>query len=106
MSRRPWTLHAYQAIEPDEQLDLFACHQARVHLVVRQLVLAASADRTLCGSLLPAAPAFRSVAPEALDDPRLSAGPEALADPRLCRECRATLRAHRQGEWHLPEPVW
>lgn len=94
MSRRPWTLHAYQAIEPDEQLDLFACHQARVHLVARQLVLAASADRTLCGSLLPAAPAFRSVAPEALDD------------PRLCPECRATLKTHRQGEWHLPEPVW
>ena len=40
MSSRPaWSLFAYQLIEPDEQLDLFACQEVKVHLVTRQLEL-------------------------------------------------------------------
>ena len=39
MSRPAWSLYAYQLIEPDEQLDLFACQEVRVHLVTRQLEL-------------------------------------------------------------------
>jgi hypothetical protein len=61
MPRPAWSLFAYQLIEPDEQLDLFACQEVRVHLVARQLELGGSADRTLCGSLLPAQPRWSSV---------------------------------------------
>ena len=39
MPRVTWSLHAYQLIEPDEQLDLFACREVRVHLLARQLEL-------------------------------------------------------------------
>ncbi len=56
MSRPAWSLFDYQLIEPDEQLDLFACQEVRVHLVARQLELGGSIDRTLCGTLLPAQP--------------------------------------------------
>ena len=56
MPRVTWSLHAYQLIEPDEQLDLFACREVRVHLLARQLELGGFADRTLCGGLLPAQP--------------------------------------------------
>lgn len=41
MSRPAWSLFNYQLIEPDEQLDLFACQEVRVHLVARQLELGA-----------------------------------------------------------------
>ncbi len=37
MPRPAWSLYAYQLIEPDEQLDLFACQEVRVHLAARQL---------------------------------------------------------------------
>lgn len=37
MPRPAWTLYAYQLIEPDDQLDLFACREVRVHVVARQL---------------------------------------------------------------------
>lgn len=94
MPRQAWSLYAYHLIEPDEQLDLFACREARVHLVARQLALAGQADRTLCGSLLPSRPHFRSVEPAE------------LCDARLCPQCKATLKAHRQGKWHVCEPVW
>ncbi len=30
MPRPAWTLYAYQLIEPDDQLDLFACREVRV----------------------------------------------------------------------------
>ena len=93
MPRHPWTLHAYQLIEPHEQLDLFACREVRVHLVARQLLLAGPADRTLCGNLLPARPDFRSVAPDDLND------------PRLCPKCRSKLKAHRQGRRHEAESI-
>jgi hypothetical protein len=43
MPRPAWSLFAYQLIEPDEQLDLFACQEVRVHLVARQLELGGSA---------------------------------------------------------------
>lgn len=85
MPRPVWSLYAYQLIEPDEQLDLFACREVRLHLVARQLRLGGHADRTLCGGLLPAQPRWR-----ALDN--LS-----LRDRRLCPGCLATLRAQRQG---------
>ena len=49
MSRPAWSLYAYQLIEPDEQLDLFACQEVRVHLVTRQLELGGTIDRTLWG---------------------------------------------------------
>ena len=85
MPRHAWSLYAYQLIEPDEQLDLFACREVRVHLVVRQLELAGQFDRTLCGNLLPARPHFRSV------------DQDGLSDRRLCPQCMATLKAHRHG---------
>lgn len=85
MPRPVWSLYAYQLIEPDEQLDLFACREVRLHLVARQLRLGGHADRTLCGGLLPSQPRWR-----ALDN-------LLLRDRRLCPDCLATLRAQRQG---------
>ncbi|MCY1330356.1 hypothetical protein D9M69_159880 [compost metagenome] len=85
MPRTAWSLFGYKVIEPDEQLDLFACREARLHLVARQLELGGFADRTLCGSLLPAQPRWSS----------LEQG--LLRDRRLCTHCRATLEAQRQG---------
>ncbi|NNJ14790.1 hypothetical protein CSV86_005805 [Pseudomonas putida CSV86] len=90
MSRPAWSLYAYQLIEPDEQLDLFACQEIRVHLVARQLELGGSADRTLCGTLLPA-------------QPRWSGVPSTVyRDRRLCPLCKAILEAQRKGT----RPVW
>lgn len=91
MPRPAWSFFAYQLIEPDEQLDLFACREVRMHLVARQLELGTYADRTLCGGLLPALPAFSPLAAPHLDD------------PRLCPHCLARLQAERRGErlpWH------
>ena len=85
MPRSVWSLYAYQLIEPDEQLDLFACREARVHLVARQLRLGGLADRTLCGGLLPAKPRG-----QALEKAW-------LRDNRLCPACLATFEAQRQG---------
>ena len=90
MLRPVWSLYAYQLIEPDEQLDLFACREVKVHLVARQLELGGYADRTLCGGLLPAQPLWRD-----LERPMLQ-------DRRLCRACLATLEAQRRGE----RPAW
>ncbi|MGE8498234.1 MAG: hypothetical protein ACN6O6_12065 [Pseudomonas sp.] len=86
MPRPAWSVHAYQLIEPDEQLDLFACREVRVHLVERQLELAGYADRTLCGGLLPAQPRW-----QALDSTW-------LRDRRLCPNCKAVFDAQRRGE--------
>ena len=94
MPRHAWSLYAYQLIEPDEQLDLFACREVRVHLVARQLELAGRGDRTLCGNLLPARPHFCSVEQDLLSD-RL-----------LCPQCLATLKAHRQGKRPDPALAW
>ncbi|MEN0106089.1 MAG: hypothetical protein AAGC84_06635, partial [Pseudomonas sp.] len=77
MPRPAWSLHAYQLIEPDEQLDLFACREVRVHLVARQLELSGYADRTLCGGLLPAQPKW------------VNLGKPQLRDKRLCAACYA-----------------
>ncbi len=91
MPPRPaWSLYAYQMIEPDEQLDLFACQEVKVHLIARQLVLGGSADRTLCGTLLPAQPRL------------LQAQPPVLQDERLCPLCKAILDAQRRGI----KPIW
>ncbi|MGH8436354.1 MAG: hypothetical protein ACRERX_18165 [Pseudomonas sp.] len=90
MPRPAWSLHAYQLIEPDEQLDLFACREVRLHLVARQLELSGFADRTLCGGLLPAQPRWLDV-----EKPM-------LRDKRLCSACYATLQAQRGGQ----RPVW
>jgi len=86
MPRPAWSLHAYQLIEPDEQLDLFACREVRLHLVARQLELGGHADRTLCAGLLPAQPRWLN-----LEKPM-------LRDKRLCSACRAALEAQRRGE--------
>lgn len=86
MPRPAWSLHAYQLIEPDEQLDLFACREVRVHLLARQLELGQFADRTLCGGLLPAQPVCR-----AMDK-------AALRDKRLCPACKAVVEAQKRGE--------
>lgn len=85
MRRPAWSLHAYLLIEPDEQLDLFACRQVRVHLLARQLELDKQADRTLCGGLLPAQPKF------------LPVGKPELRDKRLCPECLRILRMQQKG---------
>ncbi|OLU35935.1 hypothetical protein [Pseudomonas sp. PA27(2017)] len=90
MLRPVWSLYAYQLIEPDEQLDLFACREVKVHLVARQLELGGYADRTLCGGLLPAQPLWRD-----LERPMLQ-------DRRLCRACLAALEAQRRGD----RPAW
>lgn len=90
MPRPAWSLHAYNLIVPDEQLDLFACREARVHLVARQLELGGFADRTLCGGLLPAQPVMREVE-------RVS-----LRDRRICTSCKAVLDAQRHGA----RPSW
>ncbi len=90
MPRPAWSLHAYQLIEPDEQLDLFACREVRVHLVARQLELSGHADRTLCGGLLPAQPKW------------VNLEKDLLRDKRLCAACYATLQAQRSGD----RPMW
>lgn len=86
MPRPAWSLHAYQLIEPDEQLDLFACREVRVHLLARQLELGGFADRTLCGGLLPAQPIWRDLSRAT------------LRDKRLCQACAEVLNAQRRGE--------
>ncbi|MBX9912856.1 MAG: hypothetical protein K2Y25_03065 [Pseudomonadaceae bacterium] len=90
MPRVAWSLHAYQMIEPDEQLDLFACREVRVHLLARQLELGGFADRTLCAGLLPAHP-------QLFDLSKVS-----LRDQRLCPHCLGVLQAQRRGE----RPLW
>lgn len=82
MSR--WTLNLYQLIEPDEQLDLFACREVRWHLVMRQLELGGQSDRTLCNGFLPARPRWKDLQRSM------------LKDPRLCSSCLIQLR-QRQG---------
>lgn len=84
MSRSTWSLHAYQLIIPDEQLDLFACREIRLHVTLRQLELNGHADRTLCGNLLPANPHWQD-----LSRPLLS-------DSRFCPECLAVLRQQQK----------
>lgn len=86
MPRPAWSLHAYQMIEPDEQLDLFACREVRLHLAARQFELGGSVDRTLCGGLLPAQPRWQTLEKAS------------LRDPRLCPICHAVLQAQRRGE--------
>jgi hypothetical protein len=90
MPRPAWSLYAYQLIEPDEQLDLFACQEIKVHVVARQLELGGSVDRTLCGTLLPAQPRWSGVAAEA------------LRDERFCPLCKAILDAQRRSM----NPIW
>jgi hypothetical protein len=86
MPRVTWSLHAYQLIEPGEQLDLFACREVRVHLLARQLELGGFVDRTLCGGLLPAQPQLLALAKPM------------LRDKRLCPACHGALQAQRRGE--------
>ncbi|MBT8764880.1 hypothetical protein [Pseudomonas boanensis] len=86
MPRPAWSLFAYKVIEPDEQLDLFACREVRLHLVARQLALGGFADRTLCGGLLPAQPRWSNLEQQS------------LRDRRLCVNCRSTLEAQRHGQ--------
>lgn len=85
MPRTAWSLFCYQLIEPDEQLDLFACREARLHLVGRQLELGGHVDRTLCGGLFPAQPRWAELVRQR------------LADKRLCPACKAELEAQRHG---------
>ena len=80
MPRPAWSLYAYLFVEPSDQLDLFACRHARVHLVGRQLELGKYADRTLCNGLLPAQPTL------------LPVGRLQLKDQRLCHECLKLLQ--------------
>lgn len=90
MTRLSRTLHAFRLIEPDEQFDLFACRENRLHVAERQLELAGASDRTLCGSLLPAQPRW-----SVLDSLK-------LRDKRLCPLCKSTVAARRKGE---PSPL-
>lgn len=90
MPRPAWSLFAYQLLEPDDQLDLFACQEVRVHLVARQLELGGTIDRTLCGTLLPAQPRW------------LGVNRVRLRDERLCSLCRAILEAQKRGT----RPIW
>jgi hypothetical protein len=85
MPRPAWSLFCYRLIEPDEQLDLFACREVRLHLVGRQLELGGAVDRTLCGGLLPAQPRWAELERRN------------LSDKRLCPACKAQLLAQKQG---------
>ena len=86
MPRPAWSLYAYQLIVPDEQLDLFACREAKVHLVAKQLELGGFADRTLCGGLLPALPVMRDVDKAGLRDmPPGAGGPAPWRTAALAR---------------------
>ena len=85
MPRPAWTLFAYRLIVPDEQFDLFACQENRLHLALRQLELDGRIDRTLCGGFLPARPHWRDIERSV------------LKDRRLCPACRDTLSAQRKG---------
>lgn len=84
MARLMWSLHAYQIILPDEQLDLFACQKEYVHAVSRQLELGSQADRTLCGSLLPAQPHWHTL------ERKL------LRAKQFCPQCREVIQAQRK----------
>lgn len=91
MPRPLWSLHAYYVLQPDEQLDLFGCHEGWLHGVERQLALAQPADRTLCGALLPSRPRWR-----ALDRKQLHGS-------HFCPQCRAAIAGHkcaRQPGWN------
>ncbi|MFG3453466.1 hypothetical protein [Stutzerimonas stutzeri] len=90
MPRPAWTLFAYRLIVPDEQFDLFACRENRLHLALRQLELNSRGDRTLCGGFLPAQPRWQDLERAA------------LKDRRLCPACRDALSAQRKG---LPSAV-
>ena len=70
---------------PDEQFDLFACRENRLHIALRQLELDGHVDRTLCGGLLPAQPRWHDLQREV------------LKDRRLCPSCRVQLDARRKG---------
>ncbi len=90
MARLVWSLHAYQIILPDEQLDLFACQKERVHAVNRQLELGSQADRTLCGSLLPAQPHWQALERQQ------------LRTSYFCPQCREVIQAQRKQA----QPGW
>jgi hypothetical protein len=90
MSRTSWSYHAYRLIEPDEQMDLFACREVRVHLIGRQLELGSAVDRTLCGGLLPARPLMREM------------DKSWLQHPRLCPVCRERVKKARRAD----QPGW
>lgn len=90
MARLVWSLHAYQIILPDEQLDLFACQKERVHAVNRQLELGSQADRTLCGSLLPAQPHWQALERQQ------------LRTSYFCPQCREVILAQRKQA----QPGW
>ncbi len=85
MPRPAWTLFAYRLIVPDEQFDLFACRENRLHLALRQLELSGQVDRTLCGGFLPSKPRWQDLERTA------------LKDRRLCPACRQALSAQRRG---------
>lgn len=85
MPRPAWTLFAYRLIVPDEQFDLFACRENRLHLAMRQLELSGQVDRTLCGGFLPAQPRWQEMEPSI------------LKDRRLCPACREAVGAQRRG---------
>ena len=90
MARLVWSLHAYQIILPDEQLGLFACQKERVHAVNRQLELGSQADRTLCGSLLPAQPHWQALERQQ------------LRTSYFCPQCREVIQAQRKQA----QPGW
>ncbi len=85
MPRPAWTLFAYRLIVPDEQFDLFACRENRLHLALRQLELSGRGDRTLCGGFLPARPHWQDVERAT------------LKSRQLCPACRDALSAQRKG---------
>ena len=85
MPRPAWSLFAYRLIVPDEQFDLFACRENRLHLALRQLELSGRVDRTLCGGFLPARPLWQDM------------DRSILKDRRLCPACRDALSAQRKG---------
>ncbi len=84
MARLMWSIHAYQIILPDEQMDLFACQKEHVHAVNRQLELGNQADRTLCGSLLPAQPNWQALERQQ------------LRTAYFCPQCRDVIQTQRK----------
>ena len=85
MSRPRWSFYAYHVLQPDEQLDLFACRESWLHGVERQLELERPADRTLCGELFPARPSWRGL------------NSDVLNASTFCPRCRAAINHQRRG---------
>lgn len=78
-----WMARRWCVVEREEQHDLFITDPWHTHLVDINLRLDVPVERTLCGDLLPARPAFSELLRSIL--------------PQLCPECLSHARAQRMA---------